>query len=239
MYSTIGVIIPAYNELTNLRILVPKIASLYPGIKILVVDDSDTLQVGKLKGFITSQGLAVSVLSRAKKSGRGSAVRDGMAWHMGDNNIRYVIEMDADLAHKPEEIKNFLAKKDHADLIIGSRYLKKSHIIKWPVRRLIQSRMINFFLRFWLGLSISDFTNGFRLYSRRAVEILLKSELKEKGFIALSEMAYLLKRAGCIIKEIPTTFTDRTYGKSNADVKELLESLFGAIRIRFRHCIQM
>lgn len=231
-YSDTGVIIPAYNEQLNLHILLPRIVALYPQIRVLVVDDSGEKEVRKLKEFISSQTPSVEILARKTKSGRGGAVRAGMEFFYQDPSILYMLEMDADLAHKPEEIKKFLDKKERADLVIGSRYLKQSHIIKWPIRRLIQSKLINFFLRFWLGLRISDFTNGFRLYSRLAVSELLKHELREKGFIALSEMAYRIKRANLTIREIPTTFTDRTYGQSNADVKELLQSLAGALRIR-------
>ena len=95
------------------------------------------------------------------------------------------------------------------------------------------SKIINGFLKIWLGLSLSDYTNGFRMYNRRSVEFLTKIELKEKGFIALSETAYRLKKAGFTIIEVPISFTDRKFGKSNAGIREHYDALFGAIRIRF------
>lgn len=121
------------------------------------------------------------------------------------------------------------------DLVIGSRYLNKSRITKWPLKRLILSKIINFFINKWLGLKLSDYTNGFRLYNRKAVEFLTKVPLKEKGFIALSEIAYRLKKNNFKISEVPIVFTDRTYGKSSAGLKEFVASLIGIVRIKFTH----
>ncbi|OGG11673.1 hypothetical protein A2Z00_00060 [Candidatus Gottesmanbacteria bacterium RBG_13_45_10] len=234
-FSNIGVVIPALNESASLKILLGEITRLYRGITVVVVDDSGPIEQKKLEILQKKKfsGAKIHVIFRGKKGGRGSAVLEGMKWLLGDRHIAYMIEMDADLAHKPEEIRLFLEKKDRGDMIVGSRYLKQSHIIKWPLRRLIQSKLINFFLRLWLGLNLSDYTNGFRLYSRLAAEALVRAPLKEKGFIALSEIAYTLKQKGFTVFEVPTTFTDRRFGQSNADIKELMRSLVGAIRIRF------
>jgi dolichol-phosphate mannosyltransferase len=172
------------------------------------------------------------LISRGKKLGRGSAALRGLAEALKHKEIRYFFEMDADLAHSPAEFDRFLAVRHEADLVIGSRYLKASHIVKWPRRRLIQSRVINALLNFWLGINLTDYTNGFRLYSRAAAEFLLGARLQETGFIALSEIAYKLKQNGFRITEVPISFRDRTYGASNANLKELMRSLAGAIRIR-------
>ena len=145
----------------------------------------------------------------------------------------YFFEMDADLSHDPAELNRFLKLKDKYDMIVGSRYMQGSKITKWPWWRLAQSRVINKILNLWLGLSLTDYTEGYRLYGRSAVEFLTSTKLKEKGFISLSEVAFKLKKAGFKICEVPVSFTDRTLGKSNANTKELLNSLIGAIRIRF------
>lgn len=220
--SDIAVVIPAYNEEKNLHILLEDIHRYLPGAFVVIVDDSPA------KMFFTG----VTVVSRGQKLGRGSAVIRGLAEALKHKEIRYCFEMDADLAHSPSEFSRFLKKRNSAGLIVGSRYLKQSHIVKWPMRRLIQSRLINAFLNIWLGLHLSDYTNGFRLYSRNAAEFLMTAHLRETGFIALSEIAYKLKRNGFRIMEVPITFRDRKYGFSNANIKELVRSFAGAIRIR-------
>ena len=50
------------------------------------------------------------------------------------------------------------------------------------------SRLINKFLYYWLGTHLTDHTSGFRLYSRKAAEFLVKAKLQSKGFITLSKL---------------------------------------------------
>lgn len=219
----IAVIIPAYNEQKNLRILLKDIGLYLPHAHIVIVDDSPSGH-GEFPGVI--------LIARGHKMGRGSAVIRGLAEALTHKEIQYCFEMDADLAHSPKEFERFLAVRHEADMVIGSRYLASSRIVKWPLRRLVQSKLINAFLNMWLGLHLTDYTNGFRLYSRKAAEFLLGARLHETGFIALSEIAYKLKRNGFRIAEVPISFQDRKHGASNANFKELLRSLMGAIRIR-------
>lgn len=223
-YRNVAVIIPAYCESDNLQILLPRISKTLPGAYVVVVDDSEYPE--EYSGVMT--------LRRGAKKGRGSAVVDGMKCALHKPYIKYFIEMDADLAHAPEECIAFIRAAAHADMVIGSRYLNGSVIKDWPMYRLVQSRIINFFLRYLLGLRLTDFTNGFRLYTRPVVEFLAGTPMKEKGFIALSEIAYTVQRHGFRISEIPVSFKDRKFGTSNANIRELIVSLIGAFRIRLQ-----
>ena len=79
-----------------------------------------------------------------------------------------------------------------------------------------------------------DFTNGYRLYSRRAVEVLASSQLRETGYISLSEWAYTIHRAGFTIKEVPTVFINRTLGESNMSAAEAMGAIRALLRMRAR-----
>jgi len=232
MKQNIAIIIPAYNESKNIPVLLKKIILHLPNAKVVIVDDSNKEQNKLLRSILNRKKFDVQLVSRGSKLGRGNAVLAGFAEALKDKHIDYFFEMDADLSHDPSECKVLLEKIKTVDLVIGSRYLTGSHIRKWPLRRLILSRIVNIFLNIWLGLSLSDYTNGFRLYRRRVVEFLIIQKLKESGFIALSESAYKIKRAGFSIAEVSTTFTDREYGKSSAGIWEHASSLLGAVRIR-------
>lgn len=229
-----SVIIPSFNEAKNVQLLIKKIYRYLPDAIVVVVDDSNHIENDRLKKNLKLENKSVMVISRYKKLGRGGAVLDGMREILKDKSIKYFFEMDADLAHDPKDFQKFLTSmiSNKADLVIGSRYLSKSKIIKWPLKRLILSKIINFFINIWLGIKLSDYTNGFRLYNRKAVEFLTKVNLKEKGFIALSEIAYRLQTNNFRISEVPIVFTDRTYGKSSANFKEFIASLIGIIRIK-------
>lgn len=222
LYRDVAVIIPAYSESDNLRILLPRVLKTLPCAYVVVVDDSE----------YPMEYSDVVILYRGTKKGRGSAVLDGMKCALRKSYIQYFIEMDADLAHAPEECRALIEASEHFDMVIGSRYLHGSVIKDWPMYRLVQSRIINVFLRLLLGLRLTDFTNGFRLYTRPVVEFLVKTPMKETGFISLSEIAYKVHKRGFRISEIPVSFKDRKFGRSNANTRELLLSLVGAFRIR-------
>lgn len=231
---TVAVIIPSYNESENLIILIPNILRILPKAQIIIVDDSTGKERTSTENICKRDKAHITYVSRNKKLGRGSAVIKGLKVALTNESVQTFVEMDADLAHDPNEIPMLLSKIDRADMVIGSRYLKGSKIVKWPLSRLIQSKIINFLLKYWLGLHISDYTNGFRAYSRRACSYLTSIQLYEKGFISLSEVAYKLQKKGFTMIEVPITFTDRKFGKSNANLKELIASLLGVIRIRMR-----
>jgi dolichol-phosphate mannosyltransferase len=231
--QTVAIIIPSYNEAENLKILVKEIVKILPQEKIFIVDDSSEEEKAKLKKLIAEGRGIVSLISRSEKGGRGSAVILGLKNALADKSILHFIEMDADLSHNPEEISRLLQSSAKADVVLGSRYRKESKITNWPMRRIILSRIFNFFLNILLGLGLTDYTNGFRLYSRRAAKFLTSARLKEKGFISLSENAFKLCKNGFKFIEIPVSFTDRKNGKSNADMREHWNALYGALRIRF------
>jgi dolichol-phosphate mannosyltransferase len=233
MKQHVVVIIPVYNEAENVPILVKKIFLVLPLASVIIVDDSAHAQNAALKSNLRTQKGNVRLISRGKKSGRGSAVIRGFSEAVKDKTITHFFEMDADLTHDPAELTKFLENIGDFDMIIGSRYIEGSYIHDWPLIRLVLSKCINTFLNLWLHLSITDYTNGYRLYTRRAVEYLLSQKLRETGFISLTEMAYRLNVGHFRIKEIPTSFTDRLHGKSSAGVEEHVRSLIGALRIRF------
>jgi dolichol-phosphate mannosyltransferase len=228
----VAVIIPSYNESKNLRILIPDILRVVPNAQIILVDDSSGREMVRTEEISRKYRTHVTYIPRRGKSGRGSAVIEGMKAALRTVSVQIIVEMDADLAHNPHEIPSLLSKIGTADMVIGSRYMYGSKIVKWPLSRLIQSKIINFVLKYWLGLHISDYTNGFRAYTRKACEYLSTIQLREKGFISLSEVAYKLQKKGFIISEVPITFTERRFGKSNAGFRELMSSLMGVIRIK-------
>ena len=238
MNQKIGVIIPSYNESENIYLLIQKIFAVLSEATIIIVDDSSIDENKKLIDSIRySKSLKkknITVISRFKKSGRGSAVVLGLKEMLKNKKIQYFFEMDADLVHDPKDFNKFIKKieSDKAQVIIGSRYLSESKIIKWTLKRLILSKIVNAFINICLGLKLSDYTNGFRLYNRDAVEFLTRIELRESGFIALSEIVYRLKNNNFIINEVPINFNDIAFGKSSADHKEFASALLGLIRIK-------
>jgi dolichol-phosphate mannosyltransferase len=149
-------------------------------------------------------------------------------------NVNIIIEMDADFSHNPNEIKKNLIffKKNKIDLLISSRYLNKSKIINWPIKRRIFSKCSNYLAKILLNIPITDFTNGFRIYSKNTFRIITKNCGKiGDGFIVLSEIIYEIYRNNLKISETPTKFKNRIRGESSVNAKLIFESLIGLMSI--------
>lgn len=230
--NTVGIIIPAYNEKENILKLIKSIRKKINCL-IIVVDDSADLDTKKI--LYKEKFKNIRYFNRGKKSGRGSAVIFGFKKILKiKKNITCLIEMDADLSHSPNEllrnIKFFY--KNSLDLLIGSRYIKDSKILNWPLSRRILSKLSNTLARFLLDVPVNDYTNGFRFYSKRAAKtIISKCNKTGGGFIILSEIILILWLKGFRISEIKTIFRNRTRGESSVNFGLIYESLFGLIKL--------
>ena len=112
------------------------------------------------------------------------------------------------------------------------RYTKKSKIINWSLRRRLFSLLANFLARQLLQLPITDFTNGYRIYSRRAVDkIILNCGKSGDGFIILSEILVEIYLNNFKIDEIESIFLNRKRGESSVNLNLIIESFIGLLKI--------
>ena len=225
------IIIPSYNEKENIGSLIDALFALPIGADILVVDDSSDGTIDLIKKKQAGEP-RLHLIARGKKSGRGTAVLEGCRFALSHGYER-IAEMDADFSHNPNELPSLLAVSGPNKLVIGSRYLKASRILDWPLSRRIFSRCANFYANVILGIGIHDYTNGYRVYGREALEKLEFNKIKSHGYIVLSEVAYQLFRKGVAFEEVPIIFVNRQRGVSNFSIKEAREAFFSVLRIRF------
>jgi dolichol-phosphate mannosyltransferase len=226
-------VLPTYNEALNLPLLIPRILATRVDVDVLVVDDGSPDGTGQLAEELgRTFAPRVKVLHRASKSGRGGAVMGGFRQAMADDQYDWFGEMDADQSHQPEELPALLDASREADLVVGARYLPGGRIEGWPLRRRIWSRASNAIIRRVLSVPLTDFTNGYRIYSRRAVEHLATAELRETGYITLSEWAFVLHKAGMRMTQVPTVFINRRLGKSNMSAGEAIGAVRALLRMR-------
>lgn len=229
----INIIIPTLNEHQNIFFLLKKIRKYLKTAIICIVDDSKNdkteilLRKKKIKNLL--------YFHRIGKKGRGSAVLFGFKKILSNKKDSQIfVEMDADFSHNPIELKKNLLifKKNKSDLLISSRYLKQSKIINWTISRRIFSFLANKLANFFLRCNVSDYTNGYRIYSKRAVQLILKKCGKiGDGFIVLSEIILILKLKKYRIHETFTKFENRRRGESSVNLKLILNSLYGLIKL--------
>src|SRR5438874_11370875 len=116
------IIIPTYNEVENLRPLLDDIFSYLAQTDVLIVDDNSPDGTGKLADEIHNENPQVHVLHRAGKLGLGTAYLAGFKYAI-EHAYEATFEMDADFSHDPRYLPAFLKAIEHADLVIGSRYI--------------------------------------------------------------------------------------------------------------------
>ena len=229
--SKVAIIIPTYNESDNIKKLVKKINEYLNNAVIFIIDDSPSPEISKLIDVTKNN---INYFHRKNKRGRGSAVLFGIKKALKNKRIKLIIEMDADFSHDPKELKkkiNYFQKKN-LEMLIASRYLTNSKIINWSLSRRIFSTLSNMLARIFLKIKIRDFTNGFRFYSiRSAQKIIKKCGNIGDGFIILSEIIVVIKNSNFKIEELSTIFVNRTRGESSVNLKLIIQSLFGLIKL--------
>lgn len=231
-----AIIIPTYNEKGNLKKLIPAILSILPKTTITIVDDNSPDKTGQAVSNLQKKYKNLYLVTREKKSGRGSAVIEGLKYILEKRpDTEIFIEMDADFSHKPEELPQLIKLSKPKTIIFGSRYVKGSKIINWPIKRRIASKISNFLIRTVLNLPLNDNTNGYRCYHKDAVKLLVKHQYISQGYILLSESANLLYQNGFKFIEVPSVFYNRTVAKSNTTIFEFLDAFINLIRIRWKN----
>ncbi len=227
------IIIPTYNELDNIRKLIPDILGRYENVDILVVDDNSPDGTGAYVESLNSQTDRVKLIKRPYKMGLGTAYIQGFKYAL-QNGYEYIFEMDADYSHDPKEIKNFFEAIKENDLVLGSRYKTGVNVINWPMRRLMLSYFANGYTRFITGLPVRDATGGFKCFRRKVLEAINLDEVKSNGYAFQIEMTFKAYKKGFRIAEIPIIFIDRYQGTSKMSKRIVREAIFMVWKLRIR-----
>jgi dolichol-phosphate mannosyltransferase len=232
--ETALVIVPTYNEVNNLRLILPQILEQDARIEILVVDDNSPDGTGNLADEIAAREPRVHVLHRPSKLGLGTAYRAGFRWAL-ERAYEYVLEMDADFSHDPKHIPQFLAAAETADLVLGSRYLGgRVTVVNWPMPRLLLSYFANIYARIVTGVRLHDATGGFKCFRRRVLEAIDLDAIESNGYAFQIEMSVRAARRGFRITEIPIVFVDRTDGVSKMSGVIVREAVWVVWRLRIQ-----
>jgi dolichol-phosphate mannosyltransferase len=222
------VVVPTYDEVSNLAPIVARLRTAQPDVDVLVVDDASPDGTGALADELTLADARVHVLHRAQKRGLGKAYLDGFAWALAQE-YDVVGQMDADGSHQPEQLGLLLAALHDtaapADVVIGSRWVRGGSIANWSVHRELLSRGGNLYTRALLGIPVRDATSGFRLSRRTALERMDLQTVASSGYVFQVDLVVRAVAAGLRVVEVPIEFLERERGDSKMDAKVAVESL--------------
>ena len=226
------VVIPTYNESGNIEKIVNKVLSLESDVDVLIVDDNSPDGTGELADMLAKKHQEVRVIHRPAKLGMGRAYVDGFKWSM-EKGYEYVLEMDADFSHDPEDLKRLLSGMSECDVCIGSRYTEGAGIVNWSIWREILSRSANVYVKLITRMPIADGTAGFKCYKMEVLKAIDVDSVRSEGYAFQIEMHYKSWKKGFHLKEIPITFTERRQGQSKMSKKIVFEAFFTVWRLIF------
>lgn len=210
------VAIPIHNEENHVREVLDRVLT-HAG-NVLVVDDGSTDGTPEIL-----RQYPIDVIRHAVNRGYGRSVRDAFLWAAADG-YDWVITMDSDSQHEPDEIPTFIdaAQRGDADIVSGSRYTRTfgngtlSPFAPPADRRAINTTItaeLNRALGTRFGATLTDAFCGFKAYRVAAVAGL---ELTEDGYAFPMQFWVQAAAAGLRVREIPVSLIyndlSRTFG---------------------------
>jgi dolichol-phosphate mannosyltransferase len=207
-------VIPVYNEeevidefSSRLAAVLEKIDPDYEAIFIVEGTDATLKKLTAL----SKQNPRIKVHYSQERMGLGKAMKKGFG--LIDEDTEYVVTMDADLNHQPEEIQNLMAVVKKADIVVGSRNTNMGMVEELPLVKRVISASTNWTIRKIFHIPSNDVTSGFRVYTCRAIDA-LRDEIVAKNFEIQPELLIRARKKGLQIIDVPITFLPRPRGTS-------------------------
>jgi dolichol-phosphate mannosyltransferase len=230
------VVIPTYNEIENIELLLRDIISLQRDFDVLVVDDNSPDGTSAVVDKVAKEfPNNIFLLKRTSKLGLGTAYIAGFKWAL-KKQYDFIFEMDADFSHNPKDLLELYSacENENCDMAIGSRYVTGVNVVNWPMNRVLLSWGASRYVRLITGMKIDDTTAGFICYRREVLETINFDAIKFVGYAFQIEMKFKTYLSKFKIKEVPVIFTDRTKGTSKMSKGIISEAIFGVLTMKLK-----
>jgi dolichol-phosphate mannosyltransferase len=193
-------------------------------VDMLIVDGNSTDGTAELADELAAKNPAIHVLHEKEKKGLGRAYCAAFAWGL-ERGYEFIMEMDGDFSHNPDDIPRFIEAAKDADLVLGSRYCNGIRVINWPMKRLLLSTGAARYVRWITGMPFSDPTGGYKCFRRGSLAAINLDGVRSNGYSFQIEMTHKIWMVGKKVVEIPIIFTDRFHGTSKMSRKIVWEAL--------------
>ncbi len=216
----LSVVIPARDEegsiAETLAGIVQTLTREHIPYELVVVDDGCTDATPERVRQLTDRYAGVRLVSNDGPHGFGLAVRYGLAHATGDA----IAVMMADASDSPEDLVLYYRKlQEGYDCAFGSRFMRGSKVIDYPLHKLTINRMANWFVKVLFRFRYNDVTNAFKCYRRSAIEGMLP--LISPHFNLTVEMPLKAIVRGYTYAVVPISWTNRKSGISKLKLKEM------------------
>ena len=219
------VIVPTYNEVENVSDLLDGIFELTDAHVLFVDDNSTDGTRDVFRAKMSAHPDRIFILERAGKLGLGTAYVAGFKWAIAQN-YQAVVEMDADLSHRAEDLAKIIAALNTNDVVVGSRYIENGGTLNWGLSRQLISRGGSLYSRIILGMRVRDLTGGFNGWRLPVLKKINPDSIRSEGYTFQIELKFRAHLAGFKIHELPIIFVERRAGKSKMSGGIVFEAIY-------------
>ncbi len=230
--KSISVILPAYNEEATIKDTVTTIhdflSSTFNNFEIIVVNDGSSDKTAEIVNNMFDRIKGLKLLTNSRNRGKGYSVRKGVL----SASYEYVMFSDSDLSTPIDEVlkcMNYFT--DGVDIVLGSRALKESNIIKYQgFLRRSMGKIFNLLIKIFLFRGINDTQCGFKCFTNKAAKELFSLQRLDR-FCFDAEILYLAGNKGYKVKEVPVKWLNRENSRVSM-VKDSINMFLDIFRIK-------
>ncbi len=156
--------------------------------------------------------------------GHGEALARGADW---------ILEIDAGFSHQPSDIPLLLAKIDQDyDCVFGTRFSHGGSSTDSSLGHSIVSRGGTCLTNLLLGTRLHDMTSGFQLFSRAALDMILRRGIHSRGPFFQTEMKVYCRQLR--FAEVPIQYSSASHHVGRKAISDALTNLGRLFRLRLR-----
>ena len=217
---TLSIVIPAHNEEENLPATLSELQQALDQdqipYEIIVVNDNSTDGTGAVLAELCRHDSRIRAVTRRPPGGFGRALRSGIESATGDALIVYM----ADLSDHPGDAVAYYRKLEEGyDCVFGSRFIRGSHVEKYPFGKWIVNRIVNKCIQWMFWCQFNDLTNAFKAYRMEVVRACGPYRASHFNITLEMSLSALIRRYE--IAQVPIRWYGRTWGTSKLKLREM------------------
>lgn len=223
----LSVIIPVYNEVKSIQVILERVQAQKLAHEIIVVDDGSKDGTRDVLAKLDGKK-SVRVILHERNKGKGAAVRTGMGAALGD----VLLIQDADLEYDPRDYPTLLKPLNEgvADVVYGSRFLGASRRVTMFWHQ-VANKLLTFMTNILYNTILTDMETGYKVFRR---EILDGMVLHANSFDFEPEFTAKILKRHFRIFEVPITFNPREYTEGKKiKLHDAFEAVWTLIKYRF------
>jgi len=216
----LSIIVPAYNEEQNLAKTIEELQQELQVAKIpyeiIMINDNSRDGTPEVIRGLMERDPCLRTVDRTPPGGFGRAIRSGLDAVQGD----VVVICMADSSDHPSDVIAYYRKIcEGCDCVYGSRFIKGSKVVEYPMFKLIVNRIVNKCMQWMFRCPFNDLTNAFKAYRTHVIRE--SGPFRSCHFNITIEIALSVLVRRYNIAQIPISWTGRTWGQSNLRLREM------------------